>query len=487
MADKVPHLVPGFDIKKLKLDPMDGFVFSRIDGKLGPLELARETGLPDFSVTRTLEKLEKLGAVALLPPGAPPPGAPPPPPSVPIAPPSQSALSQFDNFALKYDAAELEEVADLTHEQKKRILDFYYRLDDIDHYTLLGVPRDAEKKKIKRAYFEVAATFHPDRHFKKQLGSFKTKMEVVFNRATEANDTLLDAEKRAEYDAYLSEVATTRGMETMLERALADAARVSAEVQAAAATPAPQATAPTPAAPPPPSGPSADDIQRRKEALARRLLGGNRSAQSQVAPPPQPKANPYEFASSRDAVDALKRRYEDRLASATQAQAQRYRQAAEDAMAKNDLVAASSAYSLAAKFAPEDEALAATAVDVKLKAEVTLCESYVRQGTYEEKQGHWEEAGRSWQKVAKLRNDAYSNARAAYALLHSGGDLHQAAEHAKQAISNEPNEIEHHITLVEVYAKAGLLASARRAAEGAATLDPNHEKLQTILKKLGRG
>lgn len=482
MAEKVPRLVPGVDIHKLKLDPMDGFLMTRIDGKLGPKDLGRETGLPDFSVARALEKLEKLGVIQLVDPNAPPP---PPPQAPPAAPERKSAIAQFDAglLAPKYDPKELEEPADLTPEQKKRILDFYYRLDDLDHYTLLGITSEADKKGVKRAYFELAATFHPDRFFKKELGSFKPKMEAVFNRITEAHDTLVDAATRAEYDAYLAEVATTRGMEAMLERAMADSARAAAEAERAAQAAAPSPAAPS--APPQPTGPSPEELQRRREALARRLTGGARAPQPS-RPQPAP-TNPQRYSNPQDAMDALKRRYEDRLESATQAHAQRYIQAAEDALAKNDLVAAATSFSIATKFAPDDADLAMRAQEVKNLADKVLSESYLKQAQYEERQGHWFEASRSWEKVAKIKDDAPSHERTANALLHSPeGDLHEAAEHAKRAITLAPAVIESHVTLVEIYLKAGLTASARRAAEAANALDPKHPALQAVLKRVGK-
>lgn len=486
MAEKVPRLVPGVDIHKLKLDPMDGFLMTRIDGKLGPKELGRETGLPDFSVARALEKLEKLGVIQLVDPNAPPP--PPPQPQAAPPPPAErkSAIAQFDAglLAPKYDPKELEEPADLTPEQKKRILDLYYRLDDLDHYTLLGITKEADKKGVKRAYFELAATFHPDRFFKKQLGTFKPKMEALFNRITEAHDTLVDAATRAEYDAYLAEVATTRGMEAMLERAMADSARAAAEAERAAQAAAPPPP-PAPSAPPPPAGPSPEELQRRREALARRLTGGARAPQASRPPPERPSQHRY--SNPQDAMDALRRRYEDRLESATQAHAQRYIQAAEDALAKNDLVAAATSLSIATKFAPDDVDLAMRAQEVKNLADKVLSESYLKQAQYEERQGHWFEASRSWEKVAKIKDDASSHERAANALLHSpDGDLHEAAEHAKRAITLAPNVIENHVTLVEIYLKAGLTASARRAAEAANVLDPKHPPLQAVLKRIGR-
>src|SRR4051812_45318978 len=97
-----------------------------------------------------------------------------------------------------------------------------------------------------------------------------------------------------------------------------------------------------------------------------------------------------------DAMDALARRYEQRIEHATQAHAQRYVQSAEDALAKNDLVAAATSLGIASKFAPEDLELANRAKEVKTRADKTLCESYLKQAQYEEKQRHWNEAARSW-------------------------------------------------------------------------------------------
>jgi curved DNA-binding protein CbpA len=476
MAKKVARVKPGVDIRKFKLDPMDGFLLTRIDGKLTPEDLSRETGLGDFSVTRTLEKLEKLGVIDVYDPEIGPPVA---------APERKSAIAQFEEglLAPKYDAKELEEQAELPMEQKKRILDFYYRLDDLDHYTLLGINKEADKKSIKRSYFELAAVFHPDKYYKKELGNFKPKMEVLFNRITEAHDTLVDAEKRVEYDAYLAEVATTRGMEALLERAMAESAKAAAEAEKRAAEAA--AAAAAAAAPPVPTGPTPEEIQRRKEALARRLMGGQQRPSAQSKPANSEKPNPLRYSNPQDAMEALKRRYEDRLESATQAHAQRYVTAAEDALAKNDLVAAATAFSIATKFAPDDTELAIRAQEVKNLADKVMMESYLKQAQYEERQGHWFEASKSWQKVAKLKNDANSHERAANSLWRSAdGDLHEAAEHAKQSITLMPDNIDNHITLCEVYIKAGLMASARRALEAAMQLDRNHAALPALLKRI---
>ncbi len=503
MAEKVPRLVAHVDVRKFKLDPTDGFLLTRIDGRLGLRDLSRETGLPEFSVERALEKLEKLGVIEQIDPDAPPPQAPPAPPSSP-EPPPRSAIAQFASLLEpKYDPAELDEECDVPREHRKRVLDLYHRLEDLDHYTLLGVTRDADKKTIKRAYFELASVMHPDRYFKKNLGSFKGKMEALFARVTDAHDVLVDKEQRVDYDAYLADVATTRGMEAMLERALDEAARIPAASAPVATSRAsvpdlgPLSSAPpiSRAATAPPSsastGPSAAELQARREALARRLLGGTARPPSTVsraptAPPEVP--NPQRYSSSADAVDALKRRYEDRLEQAATAQVKRYTDAAEQALAKSDFVSASSALAFAVKFAPNDVALAMRHQEIKNQADAILSETYIKQAGYEERQLKWPEAARSWARVAKLRPaDARAQERAAFCILKAEGDMHDAAEHAKRAVAAEPQVALYHATLAEVYAKAGLVASARRAAEAGLTVDPKNAQLQGVLKRVGKG
>jgi hypothetical protein len=491
MVEKVPRLLAHVDVRQFKLDATDGFLLTRIDGRSGRRELARDTGLPEFQVEKTLEKLAKLGVIEIVDPNA---------PITPVvAPPPVRDRTQLPQFASigsepKYDPKELEEDVELTEDQKKRVLDMFYRLDDLDHYTLLGVGREADKKGVKRAYFELASLMHPDRYFKKNIGSFKLKMEMLFGRITEAHDTLVDAATRLDYDAYLDEVATTRGMEAMLERAVEESRRTAAvdatsndAAPAAARMPSIPSVA-APAAPAAPAGPSPQEIQARREALAKRLLGGQSvrppSHHSASAPPAAPPS-PLRYSNSGDAVDALKRRYEDRIDNATAAQAKRYVTAAEDALSKNDLVAAASSLHIATKFAPDDTALAMRYQEVKNEADTLLCESYLKQANYEERSRHWPEAARSWQKVCKIKiGDAKANEHAAHCLLRAdNADLHHAAEHAKIAVSAEPAVVEHHVTLAEIYLRAGLLASAKRAAETGLNLEPKHAVLLGIQKK----
>lgn len=65
-----------------------------------------------------------------------------------------------------------------------------------DYYEILGVPRDADAKKIKAAYRKLARKWHPDLH----SGKDKERAEEKFKEINEANEVLSDADKRSKYD-----------------------------------------------------------------------------------------------------------------------------------------------------------------------------------------------------------------------------------------------------------------------------------------------
>ncbi len=67
-----------------------------------------------------------------------------------------------------------------------------------DHYTLLGLQRDASLDEIKRAYRQLAMRHHPDRT---QNNPQDTE---IFKAVAVAFATLSNPEKRAEYDRLLA-------------------------------------------------------------------------------------------------------------------------------------------------------------------------------------------------------------------------------------------------------------------------------------------
>jgi curved DNA-binding protein CbpA len=79
---------------------------------------------------------------------------------------------------------------------------FYSKYRDLDYYSMLGVGHSATAKEIKRAYYSAAKKYHPDKHFQLQKDA-KTKLTEIFTFITNAYLTLINEQRRKDYEAYL--------------------------------------------------------------------------------------------------------------------------------------------------------------------------------------------------------------------------------------------------------------------------------------------
>lgn len=88
----------------------------------------------------------------------------------------------------------------LSEAERLKIDGAFARLADQNYYELLGVERDADRAALKRAYYQISKEFHPDRFFRRPIGAYKEKLEVLFDLLTKAYNTLSDPELRVAYD-----------------------------------------------------------------------------------------------------------------------------------------------------------------------------------------------------------------------------------------------------------------------------------------------
>ena len=69
----------------------------------------------------------------------------------------------------------------------------------IDYYEVLGVPKNADEKAIKKAFRKLARQYHPD------VNPGNKEAEEKFKQINEANTVLSDPERKAKYDRYASQ------------------------------------------------------------------------------------------------------------------------------------------------------------------------------------------------------------------------------------------------------------------------------------------
>lgn len=101
----------------------------------------------------------------------------------------------------------LAEPADLSAEERLRILAMARLVAAGDPWALLGVPDGADPKVLKRAYFKLSKEVHPDRYYGKQLGSFADRLTLIFEAVSRAYARLSSPDKDRRTGAHRSVAA----------------------------------------------------------------------------------------------------------------------------------------------------------------------------------------------------------------------------------------------------------------------------------------
>lgn len=445
---RLPKPVAGRDLRALPLSPLEAFVFSRIDGASDSGQLAVATGLSDSDVKAALDRLFQLGAIEFS-------ATAPNPPDTP------GLQSTRSGEAAGFDPGELEEDVELEPDRKRAVLTLYYKLDRVSHYDILGLPRSADRKAIKRAYYELAPLYHPDSYFRKRLGSFKSKIETIFTRLTLAHDVLTHRDKRAEYDQLLEPGDTGSAVDNAVSSSITMAEEPAAEPRRAQA----------PAAPAHDAGKAAEVERIRRQALARKLATGARL-------PAGPASRPDSLSGERAAGGAPAQagalggagaETGTSLREGAENEVQKWLKAAAHSEQQGDFVAAAEAMRNAVALAPERDDLRKRWQNTHEQAQGVLAERYLKQAALNAEKGNWSEAAWNYAKAASmLPSDAAMHERVAFATLACGGSPQRAVEYAQRAVELSPKQGAFRITLARAYLADGALGLAK---------DETHEAL----------
>jgi curved DNA-binding protein CbpA len=130
------------------------------------------------------------------------------------------AADHIETFA--FAPVDLSEDVEIDIGRRKEILFVHAHLGDWDHWRLLGIPWNAGAEEARAAYRERVKIFHPDRYPGRRLGSFRSRLEHIFRKLTEAKDVLGDEARRA---AYATKTAAPEDFARIEARRLQDEER----------------------------------------------------------------------------------------------------------------------------------------------------------------------------------------------------------------------------------------------------------------------
>ena len=469
--EKIPRLLQGADVRNLDLTTQEAFVHSCIDGVLNLDDIADVTVLPPAEVLRLVERLVELGAAEWITPKA------------------SSGPPQ----------TELIEDVDIDDALQERITEVFQRADKLNHYELLGVNIDADRAQIRKAYFALSKTFHPDAYYGKHLGSFKAKMEYIFRKVTDAYEAVGRPKKREAYDRYLRQSMVASAAEQQMNR-VEERAQALSKALTKAPTPEgplpPQAWAPeptaqgdapsSPASRLTPGSPEHERMLRKRELLERRLKGRSMRPASQrpeVRSTPRPTGQIGKKAALRGLTQSLR---ETALLTGGVDRAQHHVETARLAEAEGDLAAAATALRMAIALDSSRSDFQEDYRRVNSRLRVQLLDIHREQARYEEENAMWAAASISWAKVADAApDDPIAPRRAAKALLAAGGDLRKARDFALRSLDLAPDSLDGRLILARIYIQAGMENSAAKELDEAAKLDPKHEMVKNLRKQLG--
>jgi curved DNA-binding protein CbpA len=99
------------------------------------------------------------------------------------------------------------EETDLIPAEREAIDELYARVRKGDVYSILGVSPDADVQHIRKVYYELSRSWHPDQFYRRRIGPYKQKLEDIFVGVNRAYTVLTDPRRRADYDQEHGTVA----------------------------------------------------------------------------------------------------------------------------------------------------------------------------------------------------------------------------------------------------------------------------------------
>ncbi len=337
---------------------------------------------------------------------------------------------------------------DLTPEQQQDLDRLYAQAEAQDLYGLLGVHGDSDANEIQASYYALSRKWHPDRFFRKELGEYAERLEIVFVMITQAYKTLTDPMKRRQFDRE-------------------DRARQEREAEAARAEARRNPTAegqPTRTAP-------------------RRRRDGRESVRERLARNAEKRS-----ASSKAAGRRIRQRMEaqvrGRLADQLR-KARTFYETGKQDMEAGRVIKAAGAFELAVQYDPRNDEYREQLEIAKTQAKGARIVQLVLQGEQAESYQQVKQAIHSYRQAVELGpTDGKVYHRLGHLVRLDENDEREALALFRDAVKFSPNVVEYRMSLAELYQELGLKLNARREYQAVLELDKTHEGAKAGLKSL---
>jgi tetratricopeptide (TPR) repeat protein len=186
-------------LQRATLDGTEGFVLSRITGRMTIDELVLISGVPEATILRVVYGLLCAGILVgshprptMANPQPAAPAAPPPATPQPVATPP-TPVGTPEPEAVNPDEARFE----------LQMLREFLSLKTTTYYDMLNVGPAASDSEIKRSYYQMAKKYHPDRYRPLGMPDVLESAEWIFARISEAYEKLRDPDVRRRYDEFI--------------------------------------------------------------------------------------------------------------------------------------------------------------------------------------------------------------------------------------------------------------------------------------------
>jgi len=315
----------------------------------------------------------------------------------------------------------------LLSDQERGELDELYKAAEAgDHYALLGIEDEAESDAIQEAYYSLSRQWHPDRHFRRDLGDYADHLNFIFIQITKAYKTLSNPDSRRRHDRGAK---ATRAEEPHTE-----------------ATVSPEAPSDQPYDPD-----ETTDAKPRKKAR-----GSDRSR----------------------AFRALRKQARGRAS-----RAKRYFDQGKTDYEEGRITKAVSSLHLACQFDPKNKEYRTLYKQVQMESRAEQVDQLVQAGANAEQFQNFREAISHYERAIELDpDDGLPFHRLARLVKRFEDDPRRAVSYLRQAVTKSPDNIEFRLDLGDIYLEIGMGLNARREFQAVLRRDRKNTRAKAGLK-----